>query len=210
MAKLLNVVCELKPEEKSPGLYVASEFLREYLKWNPRDEIHTVDLYRDPIQRIDADVLSGWEKIKQGQAFATLADDEQRKIGRIWKLADQFIDADKYVFVTPAWDLGFPAEFKMYIDTICVIGKTFRYTPNGPEGLLKNNGKKCLHFYGLSTAHQKEQVDNEVSYFSFIMNFMGVEEVESIVVRESVPNSKCRRRSFGNAMKKAIEVATRF
>jgi FMN-dependent NADH-azoreductase len=98
----------------------------------------------------------------------------------------------------------------MYIDTICVIGKTFRYTPNGPEGLLKNNGKKCLHFYGLSTAHQKEQVDNEVSYFSFIMNFMGVEEVESIVVRESVPNSKCRRRSFGNAMKKAIEVATRF
>jgi len=210
MAKLLNILCELKPIEKSPALYVASEFLEEYSKCYPGDEIHTLDLYRDHIQRIDADVLSGCEKIKQGHAFATLADDEQRKIGRILKLADQFIDSDKYVFVTPEWDVGFPAEFKMYIDTVCIIGKTFRYTPNGPEGLLKNKGKKCLHFYGSSNVHKKEQLYNGVSYFSFIMSFMGVDDVETIIVNDSIPDAKDMKEANCGNMRKAIEAANRF
>src|SRR5208283_5923457 len=121
MAKLLYIICEIKPVENSPSLFVASEFINEYLKLNPNDEIHVLDLYRDYIQRTDADILSGWEKINQGHAFVTLTDDEQRKIGRHLKLADQFIAADKYVFVTPMWNIGFPAEFKIYIDAICVI-----------------------------------------------------------------------------------------
>ena len=210
MAKLLNILCDLKPMENSPALYVATEFLNEYLKYYPGDEIHTLDLYRDQIQRIDADVLTGWEKIKQGHAFATLTDHEQRKIGRIWNLADQFIDADKYVFVTPEWDLGFPAEFKMYIDTVCVIGKTFRYTPNGPEGLLKNRGKKCLHFYGSSNLHKKEQLYNGISYFSFIMNFIGVDDVETIIVNESRPNTDDLKEAYCTTMKKATDAASRF
>ncbi len=210
MTKLLNILCDLRPIEKSPALYVATEFLNEYLKNYPGDEAHTLDLYRDHIQRIDADVLSGWEKIKQGHAYATLTDDEQRKIGRIWKLADQFIDADKYVFVTPEWDVGFPAEFKMYIDTVCVIGKTFRYTTDGLEGLLKNKGKKCIHFYGSSDIHQKYQLDSGVSYFNFIMSFMGVDDVETIIVSESYPDTKNSKKIYGRVIKKAIEVANRF
>jgi len=210
MAKLLNVLCELKPVEKSPALCVALEFLKEYSKCFPGDEIHTIDLYRDHIQRIDADVLSGWEKIKLGHAFATLADDEQRKIGRIWKLADQFIDADKYVFVTPVWDVGFPAEFKSYIDAVCSIGRTSRYTLEGPEGVFKNKNKKCLHFYGSNKFRKKNQVHDEVSYFSFIMNSLGVDDIETIVVSESISDRNDNKKTYSSTIKKAIEAVSRF
>src|SRR5574340_304746 len=97
MARILYVICNLKPVELSRSLSVGKEFLDEYLRQNPADEVHFLDLYRDNIQRIDADVLSGWGEMSKGENFASLTIDQQRKIGRIWKHADQFIAADKYV-----------------------------------------------------------------------------------------------------------------
>jgi len=182
MAKLLYVTCNLKPVELSRSLSVGKAFLDEYLIQNPDDEVHFLDLYRDNIQRIDADVLAGWGKMRNGESLASLASDEQRKIGRIWKHADQFIAADKYVFVTPMFNLGFPAELKMYIDAVCVVGKTFVYTPTGPVGLLKNQGRKCLHIHSNGGFHFGKGEDHSVPYLKSIMGFMGVSEFEAIVV----------------------------
>lgn len=182
MAKLLYVTCNLKPTELSRSLSVGKEFLDEYLRQNPDDEVHFLDLYRDNIQRIDADVLAGWGKLMKGGDFASLATDEQRKVGRIWKHADQFIAADKYVFVTPMFNLGFPAELKMYIDAVCVVGKTFVYTSTGPVGLLKNQGRKCLHIHSNGGFHYGKEEDHSVPYLKTIMGFMGVENFEAVVV----------------------------
>jgi FMN-dependent NADH-azoreductase len=190
MAKLLYVTCNLKPVELSRSLSVGKEFLDEYLRQNPDDEVHFLDLYRDNIQRIDADVLAGWGKLMKGGDFASLATDEQRKVGRIWKHADQFIAADKYVFVTPMFNLGFPAELKMYIDAVCVVGKTFVYTPTGPVGLLKKQGRKCLHIHSNGGFHYGKEGDHSVPYLKSIMGFMGIEDFEAVVVEgvDAVPD----------------------
>jgi FMN-dependent NADH-azoreductase len=182
MAKLLYITCNLKPAELSRSLSVGKGFLDEYLKHNPEDEVHFLDLYRDNIQRIDADVISGWGKLRSGESFASLTADEQRKISRIGKHADQFIAADKYVFITPMFNLGFPAEFKMYIDAVCVAGKTFAYTPTGPVGLLKDQGRKYLHIHSSGGFHYGKDEDHSVPYLKSVMGFMGVEDFEVIVV----------------------------
>lgn len=210
MAKLLYVTCNLKPVEHSRSLSVGKEFLDTYLTQNPDDEVHFLDLYRDNIQRIDADVLSGWGKMRNGESFASLTTDEQRKIGRIWKHADQFIAADKYVFVTPMFNLGFPAELKMYIDSVCVVGKTFVYTPTGPQGLLKNQGRKCLHIHSNGGFHYGKDEDHSVPYLKSIMGFMGVEDFEAVVVEgvDAVPD---RAHEFKNAaIEKAHYLAAQF
>ena len=190
MATLLYVTCNLKPVDLSRSLSVGKEFLDEYLRQNPEDEVHFLDLYRDNIQRIDADVLSGWGKMRDGASFASLTDDEQRKIGRICKHADQFIAAGKYVFVTPMFNLGFPAEFKMYIDAVCVVGKTFTYTPTGPVGLLKGQGRKCLHIHSSGGFHFGKEEDHSVPYLKSIMGFMGIDDFEAIVVEgiDAIPD----------------------
>ena len=190
MAKLLYVTCNLKPTEHSCSLSVGKEFLDGYLRQNPDDEVHFLDLYRDNIQRIDADVLSGWGRMLKGESFASLTTDEQRKVGRIWKHADQFIAADKYVFVTPMYNLGFPAELKMYIDAVCVVGKTFVYTATGPVGLLKNQSRKCLHIHSNGGFHFGKEEDHSVPYLKSIMGFMGIEDFEAIVVEgvDAIPD----------------------
>jgi len=182
MANVLYVTCNLKSHEQSHSLTIGNEFLKKYIEKNPDDRIELLDLYRDHIQRIDIDVLNGWNKLRTGQAFASLSDDEQRKIDKIEKLADQFVAADKYVFVTPMWNLGFPAEMKMYIDAICVVGKAFTYTEQGPVGLFLGKGKKCLHIISCGGFHQGKAEDHAVPYLKSIMNFMGIEDFYAIVL----------------------------
>ncbi|MCM0080286.1 NAD(P)H-dependent oxidoreductase [Geomonas sp. Red32] len=210
MASLLYITCNLKPVEQSNSLTVGKAFLDGYLRRNPEDEVRILDLYRDNIQRFDADVLSGVAKLRSGQKFVALAEEEQRKLGRIYRLADQFIAADKYVFVTPMWNLSFPAEFKMYIDAICVYGKTLRDTATGPEGLLKGKGKKCLHIHASGGFHFGKEEDHSVPYLKAVMEVMGVEQFEAIVLEGGGLPTEQGAELKREAVRKALETAARF
>jgi len=211
MAKLLYITCDLRSPDKSPSLFVGSEFLTEYMKWNVGDEIHQFDIYRDYIQRIDEDVLNAHEKLQQKQALATLAADERHKIFRIWRVSEQFAQADKYVFATPQWNIGFPAQFNIYIESICVPGKTFKFTSSGHEGLLKDQGKKCLHIHTSNGFYTGKHEKFTISYFNFIMNFMGIENIESIIIQcdEIHPNTEQSKRTMLSAVKEA-KIAAKF
>jgi FMN-dependent NADH-azoreductase len=208
MSEILYVSCNLKPVRQSRSLSVGAQFLDAYVKKNPSDVLHWLDLYRDPIQRIDADVLSGWAKRRGPTGELGLTDDERRKLARLDRLADQFVAADKYVFVTPMWNLGFPAELKMYIDAVCVVGKTFRYTERGVEGLLR--GKKCLHIHASGGFHHGKPEDHSVPFLRSILGFMGVEDFESIVLEglDAVPHQAEEVRRVATA--RALELASTF
>jgi FMN-dependent NADH-azoreductase len=210
MANLLYVTCDLKSVEHSCGLSIGRAFLDEYLRFNPRDKVHFLDLYRDNIQRIDIDVLNGLEKMRDGIPFNFLNEDEMRKIDRIWRSADQFMAADKYLFITPMFNLGFPAELKMYVDTICVAGKTYIHTPAGPVGLLKNQGRKCLHIHTSEGFHYGKKEDHSVPYLKSIMGFMGIDDFEAIVVEGVDGKQKLVEQVKRSALEKALHVAGRF
>ena len=46
--------------------------------------------------------------------------------------------ADVIVIGAPMYNFGMPIQLKAWFDAIARAGVTFRYTANGPEGLLKN------------------------------------------------------------------------
>ena len=192
MADILFIKCNLKPVQDSSSQILAKAFLETYLQKNPNDRIDFIDVYRDPIQRIDTDVLSGWNKLQAGNDFVTLTREEQRKIMNIDRTADQFAAADKYVFVTPMWNLGFPAELKAYIDSVCVVGKTFVYTKQGPKGLLRGLGKKCLHIHSNGGFHFGKEEDHSVPYLKAVTNFMGIDDFEAVVIEgvDALPHKK--------------------
>jgi FMN-dependent NADH-azoreductase len=209
MAKLLYITCNLNRIEHSLSLAAGSEFLEDYQRCNPGDEIHFLDLYRDNIQRIDADVLSGWEKLAAGENYAALNAEEQRKLGRIWRLADQFLALDKYVFVTPMWNFGFPAEFKMYIDTICVVDKTYRLTDRGPEAVLAGKRRKSLHLHAAGAL--SVGADHFcVPYLSSVLDFLGVKDQETVVLEGSDIPGQGSPESLRKVRSRLLELAVRF
>lgn len=103
-----------------------------------------------------------------------------RKLERYNEWTQQFMVADKYIFVTPLWNLGLPAHVKAYVDTICVAGKTFRYTEKGPQGLLEN--KKCLHVHASGGFHSQDPHNHADPYFRDIMNFIGITDYRTLLM----------------------------
>jgi len=210
MAKLLYIRCNLKTPEHSRSLTVAGAFLHEYQRLNPADQIDVVDVYRDNIQRIDDDVMAGWSALRAGAQFETLTHDQQIKVARIAEVADQFSSADKYVFSTPMWNLSFPAEIKIYIDSVCIAGKTFRYTAEGPVGMLQDKNRKCLHIHSSGGIHFGTVADHSVPYLESIVRFMGIETFQSLVLEGTDAMPDRAQNLQEAAVAKAIAIASTF
>ncbi|WP_134699252.1 FMN-dependent NADH-azoreductase [Ammoniphilus sp. YIM 78166] len=183
MSKLLYITANPKTAEQSYSLAVGEAFLEAYRNERPNDEVIRLDLYEMDIPYIDTDVFSGWGKLQQGTAFEQLSADEKDKVSRINALTEQFIAVDKYVFVTPFWNFSFPPKMKAYIDSICIAGKTFRYTAQGPVGLLTD--KLAVHIQargGVYSEGPAKELEFGDRYLKTIFGFLGIPSVDSIIV----------------------------
>ncbi|WP_226038231.1 FMN-dependent NADH-azoreductase [Aquibacillus saliphilus] len=183
MGKLLYITANPFDEKKSYGMAVGSAFISAYRDKNPDDEIVHIDLYKEHIPHIDADVFQGWGKLQSGQGFEELSDEEKAKVSRLSELSEQFVNADKYVFVTPLWNLLFPPIMKTYLDSVAVAGKTFKHTEQGPIGLLTD--KKALHIQASGGIYSHgPTADKEMGhrYLKILMNFFGVPYFEGLFV----------------------------
>ncbi|HEX3015240.1 MAG TPA: FMN-dependent NADH-azoreductase, partial [Desulfobacteria bacterium] len=176
MAKVLYITANPKPVNDSFCLSAGQAFLDAYRQANPNDEVIPLDLYKMNIPLIDADVFSGWGKLQQGTAFEQLTAEEKKVVGDINQLCDQFVQADKYIFVTPMWNLGIPPKMKAYIDTICIAGKTFKYTESGPVGLM--TAKKAVHIQargGVYSEGPATGFEFGDRYIKALLTFLGVQ-----------------------------------
>ena len=211
VAKVLYITANPKSVEESFSLSVGEAFLNAYRKESPDDEIITLDVYNTKIPYIDAHVFNGWGKLQKGSAFEHLDPEEQAKVAALNTLVDQFVAADKYVFVTPMWNFSIPPLMKAYIDAICVVGKTFKYTAEGPTGLLA--GKKAVHIQargGIYSESPMKELELGDRYLHIIMGFFGITDVESIIIEGMAQMPDKAEDIKAKAMERAKDVARKF
>lgn len=211
MSKVLFITANPKAEEASFGLKTGRAFLDAYKEASPQDEIIHLDLYKEEIPLIDADVLSGWGKLGAGQSFDDLTPEESSKVARLSELVDQFVAADRYVFVSPLWNFGVPPMLKAYIDAVAVAGKTFRYTEVGPEGLMK--GKKAVHIHatgGVYSEAPMDALDFSSRFLVAVLGFFGITVVETVPVEGMNQFPDRADEILTEAKEKAREAAKRF
>ncbi|MGL5646373.1 MAG: FMN-dependent NADH-azoreductase [Clostridium sp.] len=211
MKKVLYITANPKEESKSFGLQVGRKFIEEYKKENPQDKVTEIEVYDANVPLIDRDILAAWDKLANGVDFSKLTKDEQDKITRFNEFTEQFVEADKYVFVTPMWNLGLPAMMKAYLDTAVVAGKTFKYTANGPVGLLE--GKKAMHIHatgGVYSVEPGKSVEHSASYLQTIMNFIGVQDNKTIFVEGMAYAPEKAEEIKDKAIEKAVNEAKNF
>lgn len=183
MPQVLYITAHPHNETQSYSMAVGKAFIESYKEVNPADEIVHLDLYKENIPHIDADVFSGWGKLRSGQAFTELSAEEKAKVGRLDELSEQFVVADKYVFVTPLWNFSFPPVMKAYLDSVAVAGKTFKYSEQGAVGLLTD--KKALHIQargGVYSEGPAAQMEMGHRYISVLMSFFGIPTLEGLFV----------------------------
>src|SRR3954451_1849086 len=184
MSKLLYITANPKNDLKlSKGMQIGEVFLEEFKAAQPDVEIERLHLFDMDIPDIDMDLLYARAKLSfMGYTKEQLSEAELTKLEKMHELADNFIAADYYVFVTPVWNLGAPSILKKYIDNLFIVEKTFTNTPEGPKGLL--TGRKAIHIQtrgGIYSSGPMVEFEMGDRYLQKVFEFLGFERLDTVV-----------------------------
>jgi FMN-dependent NADH-azoreductase len=86
--------------------------------------------------------------------------------------------ADVLVIGSPIYNFGVPAALKAWIDMVARARLTFRYTENGPQGLLQ--GKKAYVVIASGGVPVDSAMDFATPYLRHALAFIGITDVEVI------------------------------
>ncbi|WP_396589125.1 FMN-dependent NADH-azoreductase [Bermanella sp. R86510] len=159
--------------ENSQSTQLADQFAQQWLAQNPGSERIVRDLIAEPVPHLDANIIT---------AFATEA--EQRSAEQVvvhessMKLIEELQQADAVVLGVPMYNFAVPSQLKAYFDHIARAGITFRYTENGPVGLLADKPVYVLAARG--GIHKDQPTDTQTGFIKTILGFMGLQNVEII------------------------------
>ncbi|MBJ8029617.1 FMN-dependent NADH-azoreductase [Bacillus cereus group sp. N21] len=211
MTKVLFITANPNSAEASFGMAVGESFIEAYKNEHPQDEVVTIDLFNTTVPAIDAEVFTAWGKFAAGEGFETLSESQQQKIAAMNTNLETFMNADRYVFVTPMWNFSYPPVVKAYLDNLSIAGKTFKYTENGPVGLL--GGKKALHIQasgGVYSEGPYAAMDFGRKHLNAVLGFMGISDVDYLAVEGMNANPEKAPEIKEAAIANARELAKRF
>jgi len=93
-------------------------------------------------------------------------------------LVDELQQAEHIVIASPIYNFSIPAVLKAWIDLVARARLTFRYTENGPEGLLKN--KKAYLVMASGGVPIGSEMDFASRYLQQVLAFIGITDVTVI------------------------------
>jgi len=137
-----------------------------------------------PVNVVSRDVAGGLPFVDEDWVAANFTPADQRSAAHKAKLAlsdtlvDELRDADTIVISAPIYNFGIPATLKAWVDMICRAGVTFRYTENGPVGLLE--GKRAIILIASGGTSVGSEIDFATPYLKQAMAFIGIHDVSII------------------------------
>ncbi len=104
---------------------------------------------------------------------------------------------DTVVLGVPMYNFGVPVQLKNWIDAIARVGVTFRYTQNGPEGLLK--GKQVYLALARGGRYRDTPADSQVPYLKTVLGFLGLTELHFIYAEGLAMGAESSAQGFAQA-----------
>lgn len=153
------------------GDYSQSAMLSDYFTSKLSAEIKTRDLAAEPLPYFTGDA-----------AAATRGNPQTDEHKALLALSDELIDElkahDVVVINAPMYNFSVPTQLKSYFDFIARSGVTFRYTSQGPEGLVK--GKKAVVILSTGGLHKETERDLVKAYVKTFLSFIGITDVDFV------------------------------
>lgn len=106
------------------------------------------------------------------------SDEQRRTLERSDELVAELEAADVVVIGSPVYNFSIPAALKAWIDMITRARLTFRYTSDGPRGLL--NDKKAYLIIASGGVRVGSANDFATPYLRHALKFVGITDVEVV------------------------------
>jgi len=208
MTTVLFVKANNRPADQAVSVKLYETFLASYKESHPNDTVVELDLYNEELPYVGVDMINGTFKASRG---LDLTVEEAKAVAVADKYLDQFLAADKVVFGFPLWNLTIPAVLHTYIDYLNRAGKTFKYTPDGPVGLVGDTKIALLNASGgVYSEGPKAELEMAVKYVASMMNFFGVKCLEKIVIEGHNQFPDKAEEIIATGLEKAVKVASIF
>ncbi|MDM4770256.1 FMN-dependent NADH-azoreductase [Solimonas sp. SE-A11] len=158
------------------------------------------DLAAEPVPHLDgarfgAFIAKPEERTAEQQAVVAYSD----------ALIAELKRADVIVLGLPLYNFGVPSQLKSWIDHVARAGQTFRYTANGPEGLVK--GKKAYVFATRGGIYAGTALDTQTGYIRDFLRFIGIEDVEFVYAEGLAISDESREGALGKAREQIDRLA---
>ncbi|MEL6768097.1 MAG: NAD(P)H-dependent oxidoreductase [Pseudomonadota bacterium] len=106
--------------------------------------------------------------------------------------------ADTLVIGVPVYNFGVPAAFKAWIDLVARARRTFRYTENGPVGLLE--GKNAIVVVASGGTEVDSAIDFATPWIRHVLGFIGIHDVEVVKADRQMSRGDAARREAEDAI----------
>jgi FMN-dependent NADH-azoreductase len=152
------------------------------------------NLSQEPLPHIDESFTSA--------LYGAVATPEQKAaLALSDALLQEFFAADVIVIAAAMINFTIPSTLKAYLDYILRAGSTFKYTEQGPEGLVK--GKKvylALARGGIYSEGPMQAFNFQDTYLKTVLGFIGITDIEVIAVEGVMLGPEIAEKSFAAAL----------
>ncbi|MFK8795209.1 FMN-dependent NADH-azoreductase [Planococcus plakortidis] len=177
MKNILVVKANNRPASEGVSSKMHEVFM-ENLKTDA--EVNTFDVFAEDMPYFGQDFFDAMQKSAQAEELTEL---EQRILTAANKAMDAFMDADVVVFAFPLWNKTIPAALQTFIDYVYRAGMTFKYTEEGPVGLVPEKKVIILNARGgVYSTPEMAPSEMSVNYIRAIMNFFGITDIEEVII----------------------------
>jgi len=162
--------------------------------------VNVRDLARQPLPHLTAERFA---------AFTTPASartvEQQRHVAESDTLIDELRRADVLVLGVPMYNFGVPSTLKAYFDHVARAGVTFRYTAEGPVGLL--TGKRAFVFATRGGRYAGTDADLQSAFLRRFLAFIGIRDVEFVYAEGLSLGAEQREQALAAALERIEQLA---
>ncbi len=198
MTTILNIISSPRGEA-SISNKLSNAIIDKLLERDPSLIVKVKDLTKSPFPHLEESHLNAFftpvEKHTEIDKIAIKHSDEAIK---------ELMNADIIVLGAPMYNFGIPSTLKAWIDHIARAGITFKYTPDGPQGLVK--GKKiylAVATGGIYSSGQSIPYDFVVPYLKTFLGFIGITDI-SVIRAEGLAIPDIQEQALKNAIDNMI------
>lgn len=137
------------------------------------DTVTVRDLAADPIPVLDGELVGALRP-----SDTPLNSRQQEALALSDQLIEELQAHDVIVIAAPMYNFNISTQLKTYFDLVARAGVTFRYTENGPEGLIK--GKRVLVISSRGGVHKDTPADLLTPYLKLFLGFLGMSDVNFV------------------------------
>ena len=157
----------------SQSAQLADHAIAQWEEAHGQGSVSVRDLAEDPLPMLDGELVGAMRP-----SDATLTPRQQEALDLSNALIDEIKAHDVIVMTAPMYNFSVPIQLKAYIDLVARAGVTFRYTENGPEGMIE--GKRALVLTTRGGIHKDSPEDFVAPYLRTFLGFIGISDVEMV------------------------------